>query len=354
MNSLQDLRLFHKGLANDDAAKSPSLLRDVSVLAFQLFNSFRLPVKHGPSGREVLLINGPRQARLATECSDLTYVHLFIGGSTASKGNVGRSPLACMGCFALVRLWCHVVMKIRHGLRPRHIGHYFEFCTLIQALRLGVYERVSAFGHYDRYSTWLGGICQEFQIAFRIIQHGALSARAIPHRIECQEVLCFNEDEEELFRQFVVQNPNCHFNYRRPVGIQFSQGSFPWRPVVAIASQVGYSSRTRDLVAFLDSCLRGATILIYLHHLEKGGDFQQSSHGNHILVESFARFYNVDFLITCFSSIVYDYLYCEQFQGTIICWLVPGIRMGFYSNNRVRSITSLEELKHSLPLNSEF
>ena len=349
MNFPINIKLFHWGIANDDAVKAPSLSRDLGVLGMTLINAVRIPHVQCMASGDVMVVNGPRQSRLAKEFGQDGHIILLVGRSASRSAATTPSPLALLSRVDRLCLFWHALLQLGRGLRPRHLGHFLEFSTLATAIQAGAPKRVSAFGHYDRYSTWLAGLCAVSGIPFRIIQHGALSAKPIPHGLPCREVLCYNREEEALFRQYIVENPGCLYDYRRPAGIRLSMGAFHQRPVIAIASQVGYSARTMELLRHLDASLSKCTIIIYLHHLEDANQTYSSTHDNQIRVEPDLRFADVDVLITYFSSIVYDYLYCDEFKGEIICWSVPNIHMAFYSNNRVKLVGSLGEVVSTLP-----
>ncbi|MFZ2492697.1 MAG: hypothetical protein WA208_14550 [Thermoanaerobaculia bacterium] len=239
-------------------------------------------------------------------------------------------------------------MAIRDG-STSCLGLWLEFVALRSMVSENELRSVTTFAHHDRYATWLGGLCAARGVKFRIVQHGAIADQAVVAQIHCDEVVCFNELERELFRKHIVANDDCDYVLTPPEGTEFRSIGDASRPVIAVAAQGPATPEAKDVIRVVNAAVRGGTVLVYPHHEDRATlTPPESDWNNRIVVSEYERHDDIDLVITFFSSIVYDYLSAPKFKGRIWCVVLHGFEMAFYSHPRVSVLRSLDELRSRL------
>jgi hypothetical protein len=238
--------------------------------------------------------------------------------------------------------------QVRNNVNIKYFAHGMDFFILYSFIKRMNLNEIVISGHFDRYATWLSLICKKEKISITISQHGALERINLPHKINANTVICFNTNEEEFFKKYILNNDKCIFVNKGFISsLKFYDYEKNDKIVIGIASQDLYTFETLKIVRYLnDKYFSMIKIVIYPHPREDKNIFSEFRKQKNIEIETECRYRNIDILFTFFSSLVYDYLKFESVK--IICYPPKEIEMSFFNNKRVTVIKKIEEIDEFL------
>ena len=204
-------------------------------------------------------------------------------------------------------------------------------------------------GIFDRYNTLISNIGKEMGIHLVAIQDGACISCSIPQKIYCDEMKCFDKYEEIQFRRYIAND--CKYSYIPFESmIHWEEYNDKQKQIIAVASQDWYTEKTIEIIDNLMKTpgIDEFEIIVFPHYREKTSQYRRIVRKYHkIVIEPTKRYYNIDVLITFYSTIVYDYLSLGG-NKRILCLRIPGFEPAYYNRNEVVVCETIKDLMKNI------
>jgi hypothetical protein len=300
--------------------------------------------------RDVIFIYGDLHERIFLSESINKKVYIGLGLKNFHQIINNASVLSIFPIKERLKILVESIKTFRRtDLSLRLLHFWIDFYLIYIFLRYISPDSIKVAGHFDKYTTWLSYIAHYNSINFSITQHGAIEKIYLPSRIYCNNVYVYNEYEKKFIYDYLLLNKDCNFyikgfkSYLNFTYYQRSDGKY----IIGLASQDLYTHKTIELIQRLNllNINKEIEILVYPHYRENYKAYTKlfRKYGN-IKIYPKDRHYNINVLITYFSTIIYDYIHIDK-QIKLVCFPPENIEMSFFLHPRVCIINSFEELR---------
>lgn len=321
----------------------------------------------------VLLIFSPK---INTNDRDIIFVyselHIKIIGCKEKENVIGLGKYLCDFNSIRKHKSIYSVWNIRKRIKVYLSGLFFgiKFYRLLKVPLTYIIEYYSidiflkqmdirsvvCAGIFDRYATVLSFLCKGKNIKFIGTQHGIVATTAIPHKVYFDEYNVFDECELSVAKK-IIENTDCKYNVKIfESNVMWSQIENYGKLIIAIASQDRHTNVTKRLVKLLceEIDLNKIRLILYPHYREDISVYQKIQQDYpELYISHHERYYNIDILITYYSTIAYDYFQKNK-SIDIMCLRLNGFNPGYYCKEGVCVCDSAEtlcsELKNRYPI----
>lgn len=304
MKNYKDYDICRKALENEiilgNYNKKKSLKIVIYIFFLAIFNSYKI------IDRKIYIVNGKSEKRFSipqgyeaiyysnVNKNILDYRHLTTYMSGIKKKERLKILLKACVCYFEVKKY-----KIPFG----YYLDYQYWKNLFEKSKINI---VLSNGHYDRLTTQIAYICKESNIRFIIKQHGILSKTIqIQNRIPADEVLSFNENEIEKFKNNIIDG-ECKYKQFFQTSVKFVTNAKSRSRIGIIEQPINVMDRIIDLVLEI---FKNSEVLVMVHPLSKN-DYSKYIKNEDVKFSNEDKEWNLDLIVATASTLVYEYVGC--------------------------------------------
>lgn len=347
VNAIQDSNRNSRYLS-ESATITKSRIYTLKYLCWLIALVFFSPRKKMTSKRFVTMINPPGAKRIKERYKDDLWFCFAKLNDSIDKVKKNVSVLSPYSRWTRVyRLFCSILFFIRNRKALKGSLHYsIEYYLIARFIWDHEINEIIFQGLYDRYNTLFSRLGKDMGIMLIGIQDGACVTNEIPVKIHCDKLFCFNRFEEKKFREY-IENEDCQYIYTNFVSLlKWDEYSKKTKPIIAIASQDWFTVKTKEIIRMIAKKpeSKNYTIMVFPHYREDLSQYSDISlEYPEIIIENVRRYYNIDILVTFYSTIVYDF-WTVNSNLRIVCLHIPGFEPAYYERDEVVVCESISEL----------
>ena len=192
-------------------------------------------------------------------------------------------------------------LKIKDGC----LIYWIDFVFWNYFMSMNKPQEVFSNGHFDRLTTTLAGLCDYYKIRFCMQQHGLISrSQKIPHKLHCDCLYVYDQNEKQKFLTNVVQNRDCKVVEKYDYTITFRNSAKNSLRIGVIEQPI---KESLSIIRKVMSACGEIDIYVMLHPRTNKKKYRSlKGYKNIYFMEE--KEWNLDLIVTTPSTLVYDYI----------------------------------------------
>ena len=191
------------------------------------------------------------------------------------------------------------------------LGYAIDYLLWKELIFNNNVQEIKSCGHYDRLTTQIALLLKDAKKKYTMRQHGLLPQKIeLPNKIPAQCVLTFDQYEREKFQRNVILNKDCKY-------IIYYESSVKFKDTPKTKTRIGIIDvpikEMRMIIDIVYKYFSDSEIVLMMHPLNK----DQYPPRNNLIIENCDKEWNLDYIFSGPSTLVYDYARCG-YSGKII------------------------------------
>lgn len=251
------------------------------------------------------VINGKMELKYA---SNKEYDNIYYGYITGELSQLKQINTHISFCskkrritifFSAIKDYFH--LKIKDGC----LIYWIDFVFWNYFMSMNKPQEVFSNGHFDRLTTTLAGLCDYYKIRFCMQQHGLISrSQKIPHKLHCDCLYVYDQNEKQKFLTNVVQNRDCKVVEKYDYTITFRNSAKNSLRIGVIEQPI---KESLSIIRKVMSACGEIDIYVMLHPRTNKKKYRSlKGYKNIYFMEE--KEWNLDLIVTTPSTLVYDYI----------------------------------------------
>lgn len=283
---------------------SRTFKRQLFSIGFYIVSLFVSPRKEIPP--VFSYVNGNKKKYADIEIGNLSNVYRGYMGNGFKEW---RESLTFWSPFTRKERMFILIKTINLYLEKKLHGDFagwFEFNIIYTFCKKSSIKKLITRGHYDDINMWLGELSKIYNFEIEMYQHGiVLSEIKIPHKIHYSTVYVFDEYSRNVFTKNYVSNANCIYkiyDYKPSCKFEFIKNFNKSCIYIGIGEQCN-PKWTQEMINIIEKTYHDINYKVFVM-LHPNSQYEYNAKNVEVCR---IKYYNIDILLTEFSTLPLDY-----------------------------------------------